>query len=211
MLLFGKGKRGKAAFVWNHIHLPCCHHSWEFGSRVLCPLNQLDYLHWQTAVVWVVLHNWLKKVLCCAILQLVCTQQRNVTSRNNAIKRIQSMRQLCDYSVLVAIPFSVFIFLNFFSFSKFSYPLPSTLPLLCFSLNISEMLLLLPSPLLSQHQQRECSEHISCLWGQADLQHQSCACIQTSAWPCGDTWRVLSAAGALGSAAGELQQLCAPI
>lgn len=32
-------------------------------ERALCPLNHLNYFPWQTAVICVVLHNWLRKVL----------------------------------------------------------------------------------------------------------------------------------------------------
>lgn len=96
--------------MWNHINHLCCHHSWEFGSREsLVPFEPVRLVILADCVV---LHNWLIKVLCCGILQLVCTHQRNVTPRSNGIHRVQSMWK-SDYSVLAAIPFSVFTFLIF--------------------------------------------------------------------------------------------------
>lgn len=73
-----------------------------------------------------VLHNWLRKVLCCGILQLVCTHQRNVTPRSNAIKRVQSTWE-SDYFVLAAVPSSVFTFLfSFFFTFLFSFHFPNS-------------------------------------------------------------------------------------
>lgn len=78
--------------------------------------------------------------------------------------------------------FYLFIFFHFLN-SPLSPALDLPPPLFLFTWPRDAASSAFLSLIAASTEERECFEHISCVWGQADLQHQSCACIQTSAGP----------------------------
>lgn len=158
-------------------------------------------------------------MLCCEIPQLVCKHQRNVTPRSNVIKKKNWIYVRLWLFCTSCNPFSCF-----FPFLFFPFPNSPLSPVVNFcpaSLVNPYLFIFPPPPLLLFKCFRHATSSFSLCLIEASTEgalwacflcvgphwppaSESCACIKTSAWPCGVAWRVLTATGGPGSLAGKL-------